>query len=74
MVPELGAARCLRKLSIPAALMAAVNECLAEARSRVSGLAQSSWPVASATAVLQTIINAKRVSAFPDAIGVGSRN
>ena len=41
MALELGAARCLRKPFTPAALLTAVNECLAEARSRVPGAAQS---------------------------------
>ena len=34
MALELGAARCLRKPFTPGALLAVVNECLAEARSR----------------------------------------
>jgi DNA-binding response OmpR family regulator len=34
MALELGAARCLRKPFAPVALLAVVNECLAEARSR----------------------------------------
>ncbi|MDI1264613.1 MAG: response regulator [bacterium] len=42
MALELGAARCLRKPFTPAALMTAVNECLAEAKSRFSSLAQFS--------------------------------
>ena len=37
MALELGAARCLRKPFTPEALLAVVNECLAEARSRFSG-------------------------------------
>ena len=37
MALELGAARCLRKPFTPAALLAVINECLADARSRVSG-------------------------------------
>jgi DNA-binding response OmpR family regulator len=36
MALELGAARCLRKPFTPEALLAAVNECLAEGRSRFS--------------------------------------
>jgi CheY-like chemotaxis protein len=42
MALELGAARCLRKPFTPAALLAVINECLAEARNRFSGVAQSS--------------------------------
>ena len=38
MALELGAARCLRKPFTPGALLAVVNECLAEARSRFSGV------------------------------------
>ena len=41
MALELGAARCLRKPFTPGALLAIVNECLAEARSRFSGVVQS---------------------------------
>ncbi|MCK1514532.1 response regulator [Bradyrhizobium sp. 190] len=41
MALELGATRCLRKPFTPGALLAVVNECLAEARSRFSGIAQS---------------------------------
>ena len=41
MALELGAARCLRKPFTPDALLMAVNECLAEARARFSGAAQS---------------------------------
>src|SRR5207245_10675862 len=41
MALELGAARCLRKPFTPGALLAVVNECLAEARSRFSGVVQS---------------------------------
>ena len=37
MALELGAARCLRKPFTPGALLAVVNECLVEARSRISG-------------------------------------
>ena len=36
MALELGAARCLRKPFTPGALLAVVNECLAEARSRLA--------------------------------------
>jgi CheY-like chemotaxis protein len=42
MALELGAMRCLRKPFTPGALLAIVNECLAEARSRVSGAVQPS--------------------------------
>jgi CheY-like chemotaxis protein len=42
MALELGAARCLRKPFTPGALLAVVNECLAEARSRFSDIVQSS--------------------------------
>jgi len=42
MALELGAARCLRKPFTPAALLAVINECLAEAGSRFAGAAQSS--------------------------------
>jgi CheY-like chemotaxis protein len=38
MALELGAARCLRKPFTPGALLTIVNECLAEARSRFSGV------------------------------------
>ena len=41
MALELGAARCLRKPFTPGALLAVVNECLAEARSRFSGAVHS---------------------------------
>jgi CheY-like chemotaxis protein len=41
MALELGAARCLRKPFTPAALLTAVNECLADARSRFANAAQS---------------------------------
>ena len=41
MALELGAARCLRKPFTPAALLMAVNECLAEARSRFASAVQS---------------------------------
>jgi CheY-like chemotaxis protein len=41
MALELGAARCLRKPFTPAALLTAINECLAEASSRVAGAAES---------------------------------
>jgi CheY-like chemotaxis protein len=41
MALELGAARCLRKPFTPAALLTAVNECLAEAWSRFGGVARS---------------------------------
>jgi CheY-like chemotaxis protein len=37
MALELGAARCLRKPFTPAALLAVINECLAEARARYAG-------------------------------------
>jgi CheY-like chemotaxis protein len=37
MALELGAARCLRKPFTPAALLAMINECLADAKSRVAG-------------------------------------
>ena len=42
MALELGAARCLRKPLSPGELLAVVNECLAEASSRLSGATQSS--------------------------------
>jgi len=38
MALELGATRCLRKPFTPAALIAAINECLAESRSRHAGV------------------------------------
>ena len=41
MALELGAARCLRKPFTPGALLAVVNECLIEARSRFSGVVRS---------------------------------
>ena len=41
MALELGAARCLRKPFTPGALLTIVNECLAEARSRFSGVVKS---------------------------------
>ena len=41
MALELGAARCLRKPFTPAALLTAINECLADARSRVAGAFES---------------------------------
>jgi CheY-like chemotaxis protein len=41
MALELGAARCLRKPFTPGALLAVVNECLAEGESRFSGFVQS---------------------------------
>ncbi|MET3841895.1 response regulator [Bradyrhizobium sp. OAE829] len=41
MALELGAARCLRKPFTPAALVTVINECLAEARSRYAGVAES---------------------------------
>jgi CheY-like chemotaxis protein len=41
MALELGAARCLRKPFTPAALLTAINECLAEARSGFANVAQS---------------------------------
>jgi CheY-like chemotaxis protein len=40
MALELGASRCLRKPFTPAALQMAIDECLSEAQSRVSGIAQ----------------------------------
>jgi CheY-like chemotaxis protein len=40
MALELGASRCLRKPFTPAALQTAIDECLSEAQSRVSGIAQ----------------------------------
>jgi CheY-like chemotaxis protein len=47
MTLELGASRCLRKPFTPAALLAVVNECLSEARSRPSGTAQVTAPAKS---------------------------
>jgi CheY-like chemotaxis protein len=41
MALELGATRCLRKPSTPGALLAVVNECLAEARSRFNDAVRS---------------------------------
>src|SRR5436190_21377830 len=41
MALELGAARCLRKPFTPAALLAVINECLAESRARYAGAADS---------------------------------
>jgi CheY-like chemotaxis protein len=40
MALELGASRCLRKPFTPAALQMAIDECLSEARSSVSDVAQ----------------------------------
>src|SRR5256886_2479717 len=40
MALELGASRCLRKPFTPAALQATIDECLSEAQSRLSGIAQ----------------------------------
>ena len=40
MALELGAARCLRKPFTPAALLTAINECMAEAKSRDASVAQ----------------------------------
>jgi len=40
MALEFGATRCLRKPFTPAALMAVINECLAEGRSRRAGIAR----------------------------------
>ena len=40
MALELGASRCLRKPFTPAALQMAIDECLSEAQSRVSDIAQ----------------------------------
>ncbi len=40
MTLDLGASRCLRKPFTPVALLAVINECLSEARSRRSGTAQ----------------------------------
>ncbi len=42
MALELGAARCLRKPFTPVALLAVINECLAEARSRFASAIHSS--------------------------------
>jgi CheY-like chemotaxis protein len=42
MALELGASRCLRKPFTPAALQTAIDECLSEAQSRVSDIAQLS--------------------------------
>jgi len=41
MALELGAARRLSKPFTPGALLAVVNECLAEVRSRFSGISRS---------------------------------
>ena len=41
MALELGAARCLRKPFTPAALLTAINECLAETRARYAGAIDS---------------------------------
>jgi CheY-like chemotaxis protein len=41
MALELGAARCLRKPFTPAALLAVIDECLGEARTRYAGAAES---------------------------------
>ena len=41
MALELGAASCLRKPFTPAALLTVINECLAEARTRYAGAAES---------------------------------
>jgi CheY-like chemotaxis protein len=38
MALELGASRCLRKPFAPTALLTVINECLAEAQSRVAGV------------------------------------
>jgi CheY-like chemotaxis protein len=40
MALELGASRCLRKPFTPVALLTVINECLAEAQSRFSGIVQ----------------------------------
>jgi CheY-like chemotaxis protein len=40
MALELGAARCLRKPFTPAALLTAINECMAEAETRVANVAR----------------------------------
>src|SRR4029079_14981956 len=41
MALEVGAARCLRKPFTPAALLAVLNECLSDSRSRVAGASES---------------------------------
>jgi CheY-like chemotaxis protein len=41
MALDLGASRCLRKPFAPSALLTAINECLAEARSRLATALQS---------------------------------
>ena len=41
MALELGAARCLRKPFTTVALLTVISECLAEARSRFAGVAES---------------------------------
>jgi DNA-binding response OmpR family regulator len=41
MTLELGAARCLRKPFTPAALLAVINECLSETRTRYAGAIES---------------------------------
>jgi CheY-like chemotaxis protein len=41
MALELGAARCLRKPFTPSALLTVIDECLADARSRVKGAIES---------------------------------
>ncbi len=41
MALELGAARCLRKPFTPAALLTAISECMAEAKSGLANVAQS---------------------------------
>ena len=51
MALDLGAARCLRKPFTPGALLAVVNECLAEARSRFSGVVQSNLATSGYSAV-----------------------
>ena len=43
MALELGAARCLRKPFTPAALLAAVNECLSEDHSGDAGMSALRW-------------------------------
>ena len=40
MALELGATRCLRKPFTPVALLAVINECMAEAQSRVASTVQ----------------------------------
>jgi DNA-binding response OmpR family regulator len=40
MALELGATRCLRKPFAPVALLAVINECMAEAQSRFTGVVQ----------------------------------